>query len=143
MEIHNKQFDKLTREQKTLTKMMDNLYLDKLKGTISEEDYERFYTDFKDKKDDINTRLIKLQNAENDYYITAKYLLELANRAHTLFESSEVEEKRLLIKLVLSNLRLKGKEVVCEVNKPFDLILECNDSQVWCARQDSNLRPTD
>lgn len=31
IEFHNREFDKLTNEQKTLTKMMDNLYLDKLK----------------------------------------------------------------------------------------------------------------
>ncbi len=30
IDFHNKHYDKLAREQKTLTKMMDNLYLDKL-----------------------------------------------------------------------------------------------------------------
>ena len=39
-----KQFDKLTNEQKTITKMMDNLYLDKLKGRITESEYDKFYT---------------------------------------------------------------------------------------------------
>ncbi len=37
IEFHNKEFDKLTSEQKTTTKMMDNLYLDKLKGRITDE----------------------------------------------------------------------------------------------------------
>jgi len=90
----------------------------------------------------VNGRLARLQDAENNYYITAKYLLDLANRAYDLFDGSEAEEKRLLIKLVLSNLRVKGDKVVYDVNKPFDLILECNYSQVWCARQDSNLPST-
>ena len=44
VEFHNKEFDKLTAEQKTTTKMMDNLYLDKLKGRITESEYDKFYT---------------------------------------------------------------------------------------------------
>ena len=43
IEFHNKEFDKLTLEQKNLTAMMDNLYIDKLKGRITER-YDRFYS---------------------------------------------------------------------------------------------------
>ena len=48
--------------------------------------------------------------------------------------SSEVEEKRQLIKLVLSNLRLEGENIVYDAQKPFDLILNCSDGQEWCAQ---------
>ena len=54
IEFHNKQFDELTREQKTVTKMMDNLYLDKLKGSITESDYDKFYQKFRDQIADIS-----------------------------------------------------------------------------------------
>ena len=96
-----KQFDVLTKEQKEVTKMMDNLYLDKLKGRITESAYDRFYQKFRDQLTDIAIRLEQLQEAEDKYYITVKYLLELSTRAYDLFMSSEVEEKRQLIKLVL------------------------------------------
>ena len=33
----------LIKEQKNITKMIDNLYLDKLKGRITESEYDRFY----------------------------------------------------------------------------------------------------
>jgi len=72
-----------------------------------------------------------LQEAEDNYYMTAKYLLELANRAYDLFMSSEVEERRQLLKLVLSNLRVEGKEVRYDAVKPFDTILSFADSQSW------------
>lgn len=73
----------------------------------------------------------------------AKYVLDLIDRAHELFVSSEVEEKRQLIKLVLSNLRLDDEKLVYDAQKPFDILLNSFDSQRWCARKDSNLRPTD
>ncbi|CAN5228456.1 hypothetical protein BH09PAT2_BH09PAT2_06870 [soil metagenome] len=72
-----------------------------------------------------------LKEADDNYYITAKYLLELANRAYELFKSSEVEERRQLIKLTLSNLRVEGKEVRYEAVKPFDTILNYADGQQW------------
>ena len=75
-----------------------------------------------------------LQDAEDNYYITSKYLLELANRAYELFTSSEVEERRQLIKLVLSNVRVEGKEVCYDAVKPFDTILSFADSQSWLRR---------
>jgi len=72
-----------------------------------------------------------IQEAEDNYYISAKYLLELSNRAYELFKSSEVEERRQLIKLVLSNLRIEGKEVRYEGVKPFDTIIDYADRQAW------------
>lgn len=48
IEFHNQTFDKLTREQKQLTKMLDNLYLDKLKGSITESAYDKFYISLRD-----------------------------------------------------------------------------------------------
>jgi len=110
---------------------MDNLYIDKLKGTISDDQYEKFYKKFRDQSSDIIDRLEKLQNAENNYYITAKYLLDITNRAYDLFLSSEVEERRQLIKLVLSNLRLEGENIAYDALSPFNLILNSADSNLW------------
>lgn len=140
MDFHNRELDKLTREKKTLTQMMDNLYIDKLKGSITDSAYDKFYQKFKDQALDINLRLEQLQEAENNYYVTAKYLLDLTNRAYELFMSSEVEEKRHLIKLILSNLELKDENIVCNVVSPFDMILKMSDSHLWLGRKDSNLR---
>jgi hypothetical protein len=72
-----------------------------------------------------------LQEAEDNYYITAKYLLELANRAYDLFVSSKVEERRQLIKLVLSNLRIEDDVVCYDAVKPFDTLLVSADHQDW------------
>ena len=143
IEFHNQHYESLTNEQKTLTRMMDNLYLDKLKGRITESEYDKFYQSLRDQATSISAQLNRLQEAEDNYYVTSKYLLDLANRAYELFIGSEVEEKRQLVKLVLSNLELTDGNIVYEAHKPFDLLLKCSDDQLWCARQDSNLRPTD
>lgn len=138
MDFHNKKHKELTKEHTTLTTMMDNLYLDKLKGRINETQYDNFYQKFRSQMDSISNRLAQLQYAEDNYYITAKYILEITNKAHDLFVSSEVDEKRQLLKFLLQNLKLDGKNIVYDVQKPFNLIVEAFDSQTWCARLDSN-----
>ena len=55
---------------------------------------------------DISIRLEQLQEAEDNYYITSKHVLDLVNRAYELFIGSEVEEKRQLIKLDTSELTI-------------------------------------
>jgi len=111
--------------------MIENLYMDKLEGKIPESRYEKFSQVLEERMDDIDMRLEKLRGAEKNYYITAKYLLDLADRAYELFISSEVEEKRQLINLVLSNLRIEGEKVVYDVNKPFDAIVNYQDGKLW------------
>lgn len=131
VDFHNKEFDKLTKEQKNLTNMLDSLYMDKLRGRITEKEYDRFYQSLRDQVSLITIRVEQLQEAEDNYFITAKYVLELVNRAYELFLGSEVEEKRQLIKLVLSNLRVDDENVVWDVQKPFDLFLKATDSNQW------------
>ncbi|HLJ31945.1 MAG TPA: hypothetical protein VKU36_05895, partial [Candidatus Babeliales bacterium] len=126
--------EKLLKEQTTLTTMMDNLYMDKLKGSITDAYYDKFYTSLRDKATDVTIRLEQLQEAETNYYITAQMLLKLADRAYDIFISSEVEQKRLLLKTVLSNLKICGEKVHWELVSPFDLIVESFDSVQWHAR---------
>ena len=140
VKFHNEQLEKLNREQREITKMMDNLYLDKLKGGITESAYQKYFTSFCAKRDEIAMRLAKLEDAETDYFIAAKYILDLSSRAYELFKSSEVEEKRQLVKLVLSNLKLDGEKLVYDVQKPFDLIINLPDDVRWRPQGDSNPR---
>jgi len=131
IDFHNQHYDKLTKEYKDVTKKMDNLYEDKLDGKISDDQYDRFHKKFRDQKEEISIRLERLQEAEDNYYIKAKHFLDLSNRAYELFKSSEVEEKRQLLKLVLSNLRIDDGKVLYDVQKPFDLIVNCHDRKSW------------
>ncbi len=82
--------------------------------------------------------MYQLFEADEEYYITAEYLLQLANRAYDLFLSSEAEDKRQLLKLTLQNLKLEGKKVEFELVKPFDKVLACATRQSWLPEQGEN-----
>ena len=138
IQFHGIESDRLTTEHKSLTKAMDNLYVDKLKGRITDSEYDRFYQSFKEQLDDVNSRLAVLECADDNYFVTTKKILQLVTRVYDLFMSSEVEEKRHLINLVLLNLEIQGDKVLCDAHKPFDLILKSSDHQVWRPQGDSN-----
>ncbi len=69
-------------------------------------------------------------------------MLDLSNRAWELFKSSEPEEKNQLLKFILQNLELKGKNLVYELRNPFQGIADYQKTGNWLQRQDSNLRPS-
>jgi len=79
----------------------------------------------------VDTDLAMLQDAEDNYYQTATYLVELAQRAYDIFISSKAEERRQLMTLVLSNLRVENEFVRYDVIKPYDTILKYADHQLW------------
>ncbi len=106
---------------------------------ITDDAYDRYYQSFRDKIAEIDARLALLQDAEDNYYITVKYLLDVAKRANDLFVRSEVEEKRQIIKLILPNLRMDGNTLRYEAQKPFDFLLAYADSKGKLPREDSNL----
>lgn len=109
---------------------------------VTESEYDKFDTSFREKIVELDTRLSMVQEAEDNYYLTSKYLLEIAKRAYELFKNSEVNEKRQLIKLVLQNLRIEGNLVKYSLLNPFDTIVKCNEQQLWLPREDSNLQPS-
>jgi len=60
-----------------------------------------------------------LHLADEEYYLTSEYLLKLAFKASELFESSKPQEKRLLLKMTLQDLRLDGKKARYNWINPF------------------------
>jgi len=128
-QFRDKQLEELSKDRQIYVSRSDNLYVDKLDGRITDDTYDRYYQSFRDKIAEIDARLALLQDAEDNYYITVKYLLDIAKRAYDLFVRSEVEEKRQIIKLVLPNLRMDGKILRFEAQKPFDSLLVFADSQ--------------
>jgi site-specific DNA recombinase len=134
IDFKNKQLAELNKEHKKLTTMLENLYLDKLQGRITESAYDKFRIQFSEKLESVNSKIYRLEEVDNNYEIMTSQLLKLSKRAYELFLSSEVDEKRQLISLVLSNLKIDGENIVYDVVKPFDAIVKSNDLLVWCAR---------
>jgi len=69
--------------------------------------------------------------ADENFYLTASKVLDLASRALQIFESSEVTEKRALLNFLLQNPVLSGRNLLFKLKSPFDVIAQCGKTQDW------------
>ena len=130
-EFHQSLLNRYQSEYKKYENRIERAWEDKIDGSITESYYEKKRKEYRAKQKAINKKIEKLQFADEEYYITSSYLLKLAENAGKVFESSEAHEKRLLLKMALQNLELKGKKARYDWIKPFDKIAFYASRQSW------------
>ena len=119
----------------------ERVYEDYLDGKISEEFYEKKFDEF-----DTSLKLKQearqsLELSDNDYYLSVSHLLKLAKDLPNLFEKAEIQDKRKLLKMVVSNLELDGDLLRWKYKKPFDTMAFCVENSTWLRQLGSNQRP--
>ena len=106
--------------------------------SITQYEYDKKATELKQRQYELDERLKRITEADESYSITLITLLNLCSRASELFESSKVEQKRQLINFLLSNLKLRSKNLEYTLNKPFDVLVNLDYRSNWLGRKDSN-----
>ena len=101
---------------------------------ISQEDYDGRLLKITNEQQSIHTERESFGNADHKYHVTAKHVLELARRASELFKRANAEEKNQLLRLVLSNVQLDGKNLEFSIRKPFDTIVKVEGFPVGLRR---------
>lgn len=116
------------------TKKLLDIYLDE---EITQEEYKIRRTELNAQKDSQEKRLLSLDKTTDQWYHNAILIMELVRDAPLLFEKcSIVEQKRLFIKLLLSNLELHGSELRWKYKKPFDSMVSNGNCPMWCCLLD-------
>ena len=88
--------------------------------------------------------LIAIQGLEEikpERVLDSVRILELANKAYSLYVRQNSMERAQLLRIVLSNCSLDAASVYPTYRKPFDLICGAAKTGGWYARGDSNTRP--
>ena len=84
--------------------------------------------EYKEKQAELNEEMQRYTNADENFYLTANRVLNLAKRAYEVFQSSEVNEKRQLLNFLLQNLELEGKKLLFKLKTPLDTMFLINNS---------------
>ena len=79
----------------------------------------------------VKQQIERLEGADKSFYVTASYLLQLFKHGEKIFEVASHDEKRELLKLVLSNLQMEGKTVRFTPNEPFATVLKLSERSTW------------
>jgi site-specific DNA recombinase len=121
---------------------LDQAYQDKLDGKIGEELWDRKSAEWQSEEQQIFSSIQSLKAEKPGRLLDAARILELANKAHSLYEKQSPQEKAKLLKMVLSNCAIDAVSLYPTYRKPFDLIFRMEKTKEWCARRDSNSRPS-
>ncbi|MGZ4787974.1 MAG: recombinase zinc beta ribbon domain-containing protein [Terriglobales bacterium] len=114
---------------------MDKAYDDKLSGTIAEDFWQRKMDDWRNEEQQIQMAISGLKEANNgDRLLSAKRILELANKAHFLYVTQNPTEQAKLLRLVLLNCAIDDVSVYPTYRKPFDLIFQRAKNNEWSGR---------
>ena len=98
---------------------------------IAQEMYDKKLKEYKEKQEDLLLQMEDHSKADGNFHITAATVLNLSSRALEIFKSSEVTEKRALLKFLLQNCILNGRKLLFELKTPFDVIAQYGKTQNW------------
>jgi hypothetical protein len=121
-QFHDDAIAKLQREHRRLRDRIDSMYEDKLDGRIANEFFDSKAAEMRAAQTAIMRDVGSHQTANRSYIEEGVQLLELAHRAHALFESQPAAEKRRLLDFVLSNCTWKGGGLTAKYRQPFDVL---------------------
>ena len=125
------------QQDKTTTKRSKLLDL-LLSESITQDDYAKKKAELEETLYNIKIKLDAHAQADDTFINTLESLLFIASRANELFKSSEVEQKREIINLLLTNCILSDGKLRFSLRKPFDALANLTNRAVWLGRLDSN-----
>lgn len=134
IDYHERTMSNLKTEYDRIENRLDKMYEDRLDGSITQEKYDTLLAKYKTVQSDLLLQMEQHSKADENYYVEASRLLELASRAYELFESSEDSQKRELLQYLLQNSKMKGNKLVPTLQMPFDAILLANKTKDWLPR---------
>jgi site-specific DNA recombinase len=136
------QKERLNERLGLVRRRIEQMYLDKLDGKVSEELWLRKSAEWQQEEQRVMMAMQGLENASPDRILDGARILELANKAHFLYLRQTSAEKAALLKMVLSNCAVDAASIYPTYRKPFDLIFAQGQNGGWRARRDSNSRPS-
>ena len=115
---------RLRAEHDELGRRIDLAYEDRLSGVVPETFWKAKYAEYRGRQECIKAQLDAHGVADVGYIENAERILELSQRAYSLYVAQNPAEQRKLLDLLLSNCSLRDGAVRCELRKPFDLIAD-------------------
>jgi hypothetical protein len=141
----NEQRTRLRERLSSVRNRLDQAYVDKLDGRISDDFWTRKIDEWRSEERRLCGEMLSLEEVKPEKRLDGVRILELAHRAHFLYLKQTPAEQAKLLKMVISNCSIDATTLYPTYRKPFDLIFTTGKNEGWCGRRDSNpygLSPT-
>lgn len=91
---------------------------------ITKPDYDKKLQEIMDRIQMLAIELEEHSKADHDYKTTVGTVLSVARRSREIFDGAELPEKRQFINFLVQTPKLKDRELVFELKKPMNTVLE-------------------
>ena len=125
------QINEFSMRYKKLDYYIDQAYQDKLDGYIEPSHWEQKTAEWKNEQENIENQLTVLRKTNTAYMIEGIKLMEIVNKATSLFKKATLDEKREILNLVLSNPKVINGSIEYHYKKPFDMFVNVVDLEKW------------
>ena len=109
---------------------------------MPEDLFVRKMNEWREEQNKILSQTRAHQTANHNYLEEGIRLLELADKAYSLYLKQPAHEKARLLKIVQSNCLWDVVSACHKYRKPFDILAEGLSSASWLPGPDSNQRPS-
>ena len=131
----------LRAEYARIERRKDIMYEDKLDGRITVDKYDELVEKDAKRMAEIDDELVTLAQGFEGSEMTISNLLKLATSASDLFKSSKPSVKNQILRLLVSNLKIKEKQLDFNPLEPFIYIKKLDSRPNWLPGLDSNQQP--
>lgn len=137
-ELHDAAVAQLKARHAQLQRRLDALYDDKLDGRVTVDMYDRKFKEFTEERERVVADIQRHDQANTNYFELASGIIDLARRAGEIYRQRSETEKRQLLALTFSNLKMDREKLLYEYEKPFALLAQTKDFSSKRAGRDSN-----
>lgn len=143
-ELAREQIDGYQAALAALDNREDGLYDDHRRGILDAPAYSRQLERLRTDRQRYATLVAQAKTElDGTYLVTGKRILELSTSAKTLWNRRTGLQRREFLDKLLSNPRWDGASACWDYKKPWETVVQINQSSNWRARKDLNLRPLD
>jgi site-specific DNA recombinase len=129
--LQTETINQLSKEKKVILNRLDQMYLDKLDGCITKQQYDNIQEKQNRKLKDIDVELSKLTSSQENFYLTAESVLNLVSKAKELFELATTSEKQNILKLISYNSKADAQEYSLNLKEPFVTLFNFQERPLW------------
>ena len=138
---HDAQIQGLHARYEQLQRRLDQIYLDKLDGKIAEEFWREKHETWRKEQEETRAALQRHERANTSYYEEGVGILELAQQAYSLYVGASQQNKRDIVRSLLSNCTLNNATLCPTYRKPYQLLRDALQMKETGEQRDLNPRP--
>lgn len=138
LDLHATHVEQIEKEIRVLQNRIDQAYLDKLDRKIDETFWQEQNKKWLTEKELLAAKVQGYQRPNTAHLENAHFSIELAKRATGLFRSANVEQKRALVSLLVSNFFITAGNADLELKELYSLMRISSKTGNWRPQRESN-----